>query len=187
MLCSQGTPTPVVSSISRYQSFPSYNLLQIAFFIAIYRHTVESSHLCSDLLLRCVAASRWVWAGDVLIISCSGLLLWILGDLKASAKPWKQTLKIHFDKHISLGQIKTESNKPSTSGVRAQLFWTSSSGSHNKAPPRSPNFLHFDFSPHTVDTESWTHGSTAEEHSLSHCHFFLPYLSIRVDSLNARI
>lgn len=106
-----------------------------------YQYTgILQSHHISVMIcfLRCVVAARWVWAGDLLIISCSGLFLWILVDLKA--KPWTQTLKIHFDKHISLGYIKTESNKPSTSGVRAQLFWTSSSGSHNKQPPQLSAF-----------------------------------------------
>lgn len=98
------------------------------------------------------------------------------GDVKAWAKPWTQKLKIHFDKHISLGQIKTESNKPSELVVRARPFWTSSGGSCNKTDTLTPQTSPlFDVSPHTTDTESRTHWLTWKKYKLSQCSF-VPFL-----------
>lgn len=117
-----------------------FSLLRISCFagflyVATQTFHSEATYFCGEFK-NCVATQ---WRTHHFM--CLARLLWIFWggrDVKARAKPWTQKLKIHFDKHISLGQIKTESNKPSVLGVRARPFWTSSGGSRNKTDTLTP-------------------------------------------------
>lgn len=75
-------------------------------------------------------------------------LVWLLWKCYCTFLRFEIFRKVHITNKRKTTLINTtlgtKSTKPSSMGVRARLFWTCVSGSHNEAPDAlSPNYLHF--------------------------------------------